>query len=76
MTFSRKEDNENKCLEVLNNGGNVAVVFKNELPEYWNGFKVINGDDTDLRYFDPVNVVIGLKAKGKAKKDVSGFVVA
>ena len=76
LTFSRKEDNENKCLEVLNNGGNVAVVFKNELPEYWNGFKVINGDDTDLRYFDPVNVVIGLKAKGKAKKDVSGFVVA
>jgi hypothetical protein len=76
LTFSRKEDNENKCLEVLNNGGNVAVVFKNELPEYWNGFKVINGDDTDLRYFDPINVVIGLKAKGKAKKDISGFVVA
>jgi hypothetical protein len=36
---------------------------------------VINGDETDLRYFDPVNVVIGLKAKGQAKKDVSGFVV-
>jgi flavodoxin len=75
LTFSRKENNENKCIEVLNNGGNVAVVFRNELPQYWNGFKVINGDDTDLRYFDPSNVVVGLKAKGKAKKDLSGFVV-
>jgi hypothetical protein len=45
------------------------------LPKTWNGYKVINGDDTDLRYFDPVNVVIGLKAKGDAKRDVSGFVV-
>jgi hypothetical protein len=76
LTFSRKEDNETKCIEVLNNGGNVAVVFANELPKFWNGFEVINGDDTDLRYFDPSNVVIGLKAKGKAKKDISGFVVA
>lgn len=75
LTFSRKEDNENKCIEILNNGGNVAVVFKNELPKFWNGFKVINGDLTDLRYFDPMNVVVGLTAKGKAKKDTSGFVV-
>jgi hypothetical protein len=45
------------------------------LPEFWHGYKVINGDDTDLRYFDPENVVVGLKAKGDAKKDQSGFVV-
>jgi hypothetical protein len=75
LTFSRKEDNESKCIEILNNGGNVAVVFANELPEFWNGYKVINGDLTDLRYFDPENVVIGLYAKGAAKKDLSGFVV-
>jgi len=54
----------------------VAVVFKNELPAMWNGYKVINGDESDLRYFDPSNVVVGLKAKGDAKKDFSGFVVA
>jgi hypothetical protein len=75
LTFSRKEDNETKCIEILNNGGNVAVVFANELPEFWQGYPVINGDLTDLRYFDPENVVIGLYAKGKAKKDKSGFVV-
>lgn len=75
LTFSRSEINEEKVLDVLNMGGNVAVVFKDKLPEEWNGFRVINGDETDLRYFDPINVVVGLIAKGKAKKDTSGFVV-
>lgn len=75
LTFSRSECNNDKAIEILKNGGNVAVVFKNSLPKEWNGYKVINGDETDLRYFDPKNVVIGLVAKGKAKKDASGFVV-
>lgn len=76
ITFSRSEINEHQAIEVLNNGGNVAIVFKNDLPSTWKGFKVINGDLTDLRYFDPSNVIVGLKAKGEAKKDFSGFVVA
>lgn len=75
LTFSRSEINETKVLDVLNMGGNVAIVFKDKLPDAWNGFRVINGDETDLRYFDPINVVVGLIAKGKAKKDNSGFVV-
>ena len=76
ITFSRSEVNELDAYRTLKDGGNVAIVFKDELPATWNGFEVINGDLTDLRYFDPVNVVVGLKAKGEAKKDVSGFVVA
>ena len=56
-------------------GMNVAVVFKKELPDTYFGKKVINGDDTDLRFLDEKNVIVGLKAKGKAKKDTSGFVV-
>lgn len=75
LTFSRSEINETKAIDVLHMGGNVAIVFNDTLPIEWNGYKVINGDETDLRYFDPVNVVIGLKAKGQAKKDKSGFVV-
>jgi len=75
ITFSRSETNEAEAKKVLKMGGNVAVVFQDQLPETWNGFKVINGDLTDLRYFDPINVVVGLKAKGDAKKDRSGFVV-
>ena len=75
ITFSRSETNEKTALKVLNNGGNVAAVFNGPLPETWNGYKVIDGDLTDLRYFDPANVVVGLKAKGQAKKDFSGFVI-
>lgn len=75
ITFSRSECNEDKAMEVLGNGGNVAMVFGSELPETYKGYKVINGDESDLRYFDPANVIVGLKAKGQAKKDVSGFVI-
>jgi len=76
LTFSRSETNEAQCLEVLKRGGNVAVVFRGKvLPTHWNGFKVINGDENDLRFLDPKGVVVGLTAKGKAKSDTSGFVV-
>lgn len=76
ITFSRSEANEAEAKQVLKNGGNIAVVFADELPQFYLGYPVINGDLTDLRYFDPVNVVVGLKAKGDAKKDQSGFVVS
>lgn len=75
LTFSRKEDNENDALLVNQiYGTNVAVVF-DKIPEVWHGKKVINGDETDLRFLDDKNVIVGLTAKGKAKKDTSGFVV-
>jgi len=76
LTFSRSETNENDCISILKRGGNVAVVFRGKvLPTHWNGFKVINGDENDLRFLDPKGVVVGLSAKGKAKTDTSGFVV-
>jgi hypothetical protein len=76
LTFSRAESNENKALKVLSNGNNVAVVFNSkELPTTWKGYKVIDGDKNDLRYKDDKNVVVGLYAKGDAKKDTTGFVV-
>ena len=58
----------------LKNDQNIAVVFKDELPKTFLGLEVINGDKDDLRFLDPKRVVVGLKAKGKARKDVSGFV--
>lgn len=75
LTFSRKEDNEAKALRVLSAGKNVAVVFQHELPEYWNGYRVIDGLKHDLCFLDGQGVVRGLLAKGKAKKDQSGFVI-
>jgi hypothetical protein len=74
ITFSREEHNEAKAIEVLKAGGNAAVVF-NELPKTWKGFKVIDGDERDDLMLDHSGVVLGLKAKGKARQDKSGFVV-
>lgn len=75
LTFSRAESNEMDARLASSDGMNVAVVFKKELPATYFGKKVINGDETDLRFLDEKNVIVGLKAKGKAKKDTSGFVV-
>jgi hypothetical protein len=74
LTFSLKEDNADKAARVLAAGGNVAAVFRDRLPETFMGYRVINGLETDLRFKDSKNVIVGLLAKGKAKKDASGFV--
>jgi hypothetical protein len=74
VTFSRKEDNQKETQTALDNNINTAVVF-NKLPKTWNGKKVIDGDKSDLQMLNYSNVVLGLIAKGKAKKDTSNFVV-
>ena len=75
LTFSRSESNEMDALRILANGiMNVAIVF-DTLPTKWAGVKVIDGTETDLRFLDPQGVVVGLVAKGKAKKDTSGFTI-
>lgn len=75
LTFSRSESNEEECLGVLDCGGNVAAVFAGELPMVWKGHPVVRGDETDLRFLDGEGVVVGLSTKGKAKRDLSGFVI-
>jgi len=75
LTFSRAESNQKETLSALVNGLNVSAVFRNELPKTYLNKKVINGDKHDLRFLDPKNVIVGLIAKGKAKKDTSGFVL-
>jgi hypothetical protein len=75
LTFSRGETTTNEEIQAnLDNGRNVAVVF-HSVPATWNGWTVIDGDADDLRFLDPTGVIVGLKAKGKARKDTSGFVV-
>jgi hypothetical protein len=76
VTFSRSEDNQKETIEALKLGGNVAAVFKSKLPKLYKGFKVIDGDKSDLEMLNYKNVILGLLAKGEAKKDTSGFVIA
>ena len=78
LTFSAADGNDSDVLKAMNEGLNVAVVFgiKKTLPmpvDYLSR-PVFNGDESDLRFLDPKGVIVGLYAKGKAKKDTTGFV--
>jgi len=75
LTYSLNEDNYKEAFDILLRGGNISAVFRNELPQTYKGYKVINADETDLRFTDDNNVICGLMAKGQAKKDYSGFVL-
>jgi len=90
LTFSRSESNDAEVVENLINGRRVAVVFDSKptdpIPETYTvtptwitnqvfEYPVVSGDDNDLRFLDPAGVVVHLYAKGKARKDTTGFVV-
>ena len=78
LTFSAADGNDDDVHKAIAQGYNVATVFgiKKSLPmpDTYEGRPVFDGDDSDLRFLDPKGVVVGLYAKGKAKKDTSGFV--
>lgn len=65
--------------QAINAQANMAVVFHvkkgQPLPKRWAGRVVIDGDEHDNRFDDPRDAIVGLRAKGKAIKDTSGFVV-
>jgi hypothetical protein len=79
LTFSHSRHNLAECLEALQHGINVAVVFTTRtgerLPETWRGFPVIDGDLHDCRFRDPTGVVVGLRAKGMVRGSESPFVL-
>jgi hypothetical protein len=74
LTFSQADGNGKDADWAISKNMNVTVVF-DKIPEQYKGKEVFNADDTDLRFLDPKGVVLGLKAKGRAKKDRTGFVV-
>lgn len=78
LTFSAADGNDADVLKAIAQGYNVATVFglkkSQPMPETYNGRPVFNGDDSDLRFLDPKGVIVGLYAKGKAKRDETGFV--
>jgi len=84
LTFSLAEDNDAAAVAALHNGMNVAAVFRSPatVAHYGGGYSlgantwwpVVVGDETDLRFLDERGVIVGLYAKGHAKKDTSGFV--
>jgi lipopolysaccharide biosynthesis glycosyltransferase len=71
ITYSYDKEYHNEALNVLERGDNLAVIYTNELPNEWNGYKTIDGDKSDLRHLDPKNVVVMLKYKNSMKKGVN-----
>jgi hypothetical protein len=58
-------------------GMRIAVVFRrrDDIPANFLGLDCVDGDDSDIRHIDPAGVIVALYAKGKARRDNSGFVV-
>ena len=69
LTFSKADGNDSDVAEALLQGMSVVAVY-DEIPQ-----GVPSADETDLRFLDPKGIMLGLKAKGRAKKDYSGFVI-
>jgi hypothetical protein len=69
LTFSKADGNDADVQKALAQGLSVVAVY-DQIPE-----GVPSADETDLRFLDPKGVMLGLKAKGRAKKDTSGFVI-
>lgn len=77
LTFSRSESNDEFCKQLVKQKSpkiNIAVVF-NKQPQKFLKRQVISGDYSDLRFLDPQGVIIALTEKGRAFRDLSGFVV-
>ena len=81
LTFSRSETNHSDAIRLLKRGENVAMVF-DKIPRTFEGFKVISGDETDLRFLDEKGVIVGLKYKKLTSKGsdndaafVNGFAI-
>lgn len=80
LTFSYSEANPAYAKQVniaLERGLNIAVVFrkKESIPKTFLNLLTIDGDKNDMRFLDPKQTVVALYAKGKARKDTSGFVI-
>jgi hypothetical protein len=69
LTFSKADGNDADVAKALAQGLSVVAVY-DEIPA-----GVPSADETDLRFLDPKGVMLGLKAKGRAKKDYTGFVI-
>lgn len=79
LTFSLSETNMHVARQERARGLNMAVVFdagpREELPTTFDGLPVIDGDACDLRFLDPPGVIVGLRAKGRARQlSTGGFV--
>jgi hypothetical protein len=83
FSYSGVEAYQPFVAKAVANGDRIAVVFRDRAivnamlanGDTFLGLPVVDGDNTDIRHLDPKGAVVALYAKGKARKDQSGFVV-
>lgn len=83
FSYSGVEAYQPFVAKAVANGERIAVVFRDRAivnamlanNETFLGLPVVDGDDTDIRHLDPRGAIVALYAKGKARRDQSGFVV-
>lgn len=83
FSYSGVPDYAPYVAKAVANGERIAVVFRDRAivermlanGETFLGLPIVDGDNTDIRHLDPKGVIVALYAKGKARRDQSGFVV-
>lgn len=83
FSYSGVADYAPYVAKAVANGERIAVVFRDRAivermlanGETFLGLPVIDGDNSDIRHIEPKGVIVALYAKGKARRDQSGFVV-
>lgn len=77
FSYSGVSDYARYAQAAINAGMRLAVVFRSidVIPSKFLNLPVVPGDNSDIRHLDPHGSIVALYAKGKAKKDTSGFVI-
>jgi hypothetical protein len=76
FSFSGVPGYQNQVKAALKTDAPISAVFNGPFPDEFLGREVIDGDKSDLiNLFKGDKKIIGLKAKGDAKKDNTGFVI-
>jgi hypothetical protein len=75
FSYSGKAEYQRQVLMALKSAAPISVVFNGPMPETFLGREVIDGDVSDLENLFSGKKIVGLKAKGKAKKSESDFIV-
>lgn len=75
FSYSNRPEYQRQVKKALERGANIAVVFTGGLPAQFMGRKVVDGDIHDIRIDDPTGIIVGLRAKGKARTKSNDFVV-
>lgn len=74
-SYSNAPKYQQHVAKALKSNVPMSVVFRGGMPKYFKGRRVIDGDASDLVNVKAGKVIVGLVAKGKAKKDQGNFVV-